>query len=393
MSEYVIVRINDKLIPEFQIYYNTSDNTVKKSKVLSWDNIKLQNSQKLILIVSANLVLTTKVKIPSKNEEVIRQSIPFALEEELATDIDDNHFSYSPLADQSFIVSIINRRIINQIQTHLLSASLVCKEIYSEIFTVPHHIDKLVICTTDEGYIIRDGLLGITLDDSMLSTFLAHTENKEIILYTNNSNNLAVENRVECNRIDTVQLQAQTLHLKQGVNLFQGEFTQNTDSKKPSNPWKKPIILTALLLFSWLTIHLYEIYNLSTKIESIKSQQKSLLVSSIPNANETELKDPYSAFMSRIKQSQNSQLSSNNQGFIVALSYLGKTLSQIPNIQVQSLRLRDQKLEVKLLAPDVNTLNKFQLNLKNIALSMRIKTGTRDSDQEGVSSIITMEQL
>ena len=94
MSEYVIVRINENLIPEFQIKYNTSDNTVNKSKVLSWAHIKLENTQQLILIVYANLVLTTKVRIPSKNEEVIRQSIPFALEEELATDVDDNHFAY-----------------------------------------------------------------------------------------------------------------------------------------------------------------------------------------------------------------------------------------------------------------------------------------------------------
>jgi general secretion pathway protein L len=393
MSEYVIVRINDKLIPEFQINYNTSDNTAKQSKVLSWESIKLQNAQKLILILSANLVLTTKVKIPSKNEEVIRQSIPFALEEELATDVDDNHFSYSPLADQSFLVSIINKSIIKKIQTHLLRVSLNCKEIYSEIFTVPHQQDKLVLCDTEEGYIVRDGLLGITLDDSMLITFLAHSKNKEITFYTNNSNNLSVDNKVETKKIDTVHLQAKTLCLKHGVNLFQGEFTQNIDSKKSLNPWKKLITLSALLIFSWLAIHLYEIYNLSTKIEDIKSQQMSLLIQSIPNANETELKDPYSAFMSRIKQSQNSQLSSNNQGFIVALSYLGKTLSQIPNIQVQSLRLRDQKLEVRLLAPNVNTLNQFQLNLKNIALSMRINTGTRNSDQNGVSSIISMEQL
>jgi general secretion pathway protein L len=134
MTEYVIVRINDKLIPEFQIKYNASDITAIKSKVLSWEHIKLQNTQKLILIVSAHLVLTTQVTIPSKNEEVIRQSIPFALEEEIASDVDENHFSYTQLEDQMFLVSVINKKIIEKIQSRLLNNNLVCKEIYSEIF-------------------------------------------------------------------------------------------------------------------------------------------------------------------------------------------------------------------------------------------------------------------
>jgi general secretion pathway protein L len=393
MSEYVIVRVNEKLIPEFQIKYKTSDNTAVKSKILSWEHINLESNQKLIVVLSANLVLTTQVKIPSKNEEVIKQSIPFALEEELATDVIDNHFSYTQLNDQMFLVSIINKKLISLLQSQLKTAGLVCKELYSEIFTVPSQANQLVLCNTEDGYIARDGLLGLNLDDSMLDNFLELSEYKDIIYYSDSQKELAVDNKIEFINVETSLLQAKTIIAGKGVNLFQGEFAQNIDNKKSANPWKKLIILLALLLVSWLTINLYELFHLSSTIDNIKNQQKTVLVQSIPNASETELKDPYSAFQSRIKQSQNSRLSSNNQGFIIALSYIGKALIQNSTIQIQSLRLREQKLEVKLLASDVNSLNQFQLDLKNVALSMRIKTGTRTSNQEGVSSTITMEQL
>jgi general secretion pathway protein L len=393
MSKYVIVRVNEKLIPEFQINYSISDNAAVKSKIMSWEQIKLQDNQQLIIILTANLVLTTQVKIPSKNEEVIKQSIPFALEEELATDVNENHFSYSQLNDQLFLVSIINKKLIEKLQWHLKTAGLICKEVYSEIFTVPHKARQLVLCKISNGYIIRDDILGVNLDDSMLDTFLQLSENKNITYYSDGENQLKVHNKVEFNNLDTCLLQAKTIIDGQGVNIFQGEFTQNIDNKKSGTPWKKLIILTVLLIISWLTINLYELFHLSASIDNIKDQQKSLLIQSVPNASETEIKDPFSAYQSRIKQAQNLTISSNNQGFIIALSYLGKALVENSTIQIQSLRLREKKLEVKLLATNVNSLNQFQEDLKNVALTMRIKTGTRNSNQEGVSSTITMEQL
>jgi len=99
MSEYVIVRINEKLIPELQINYNANTKIATSREISVWSDINLKNSEELLLIVSASIVFTRQITIPSKNEEIIRQSIPYALEELLATDIDDNHFAYRQLSD------------------------------------------------------------------------------------------------------------------------------------------------------------------------------------------------------------------------------------------------------------------------------------------------------
>jgi len=397
MSEYVIVRINDKLIPEFQIRFKISENTAFKSKVLSWEDIKLKKHEKLILILSANLILTTEIQIPSKSEEVIRKSIPFALEEEIATDVEENHFSYMHLTDQMFLVSVISKKIMDQLLEHLAKADLVCDELYSEIFTIPFNKNKLSLCNIDDKYIVRDRLLGTTIDNSSLSTYLNLSKQKEVVYYTNKLDkdlkDISLIKQIESIDIKSEFLQAITITSNKSINLFQGEYSQNIDRKKTVNPWKKLIILSSILFLSWMGTHIYQIWKLSFEIDKLKNDQKKLMLNVIPNASKVEINDPYSAFQSKLKLTQNSEHSSNNQGFIIALSYLGKTLSQHKNIQVESLRLRDTKLEVKLLAKDVNQLNQFQLNLKNSALTMRVVTGTRDSTQDGISSIITMEQL
>ena len=397
MSEYVIVRINEKLIPEFQINYNTSENLAQKSKISSWSDIKVQKNQSLTLILSANNILNTEVKIPSKNEEVIRQSIPYALEEELANDIDDNHFSYRQKSEQQFIVSIVNKDIMHEIRKQVNDVDLKCAQLYSEIYTIPSIESFTSFCIFEDYVIIRDGCTGSTIKRKLIGDYLKLSKNKKQVVYSHNKLKLADNSSITLNRQDTTLLQAKTLIANiaatKVVNLFQGDYQQNIDTRKPVNPWMKLIVLSAFLIGSWLFINLLQLWKLSSEIKAIKASQSTLLQELIPNASQTERNDPYSAIQSRLKLSENQQSTSAGVGFIKALGYLGQTLVQHPTIQVQSLRQRNTKLEVKLLAQNVNLLNQFQSGLEKNVLSMRIKTGTRDTSKEGISSVITMEQL
>ena len=127
MTQYVIVRVNDKLIPEFQINYDSNNKVAERNYISEWSEINIKSKQTLYLIVSASLVLNSQVQIPSKNEEVIKQSIPFAVEEDLADEIVVNHFAYTQLRDGVFIVSTIKKSIIDQLIENLDKHNLKAK--------------------------------------------------------------------------------------------------------------------------------------------------------------------------------------------------------------------------------------------------------------------------
>ena len=396
MSEYVIVRINEKLIPEFQINFNATEDRATKSKISLWSDIKIQTNQKLILLLSGNIILNTSIKIPSKNDEVIRQSIPFALEEELANDIDDNHFAYQQHADQICDVSIVTKKIISELSTIIHDNGLYCQQLYSELAIVPFHEQATTFCILADYVLISEGHSGTCIDQQQVSKYLKLSDHHKQVVYADKLLKLADNAAIQFNKVDTTLLFAKTLfkHIEtnKAINLFQGEFSQSIDHKKAKNSWRKPIILSLLLLLSWLLINLSQIWKLNSRIDSLKQDQSALLLKLIPNASQVEQNDPYSAILSRLKISQN-QVSSDSVGFVNALSYLGQTLQQHPTIQVQSLRLRNNKVEIKLIAENVTLLNQFQASLAQNALTMRISTGTRNTDKDGISSVISMEQL
>ena len=394
MSEILIVRINEKLTPDFQINYNSKNNTAQKSVLLSWSEIKHNNNQEIILILAAELVFNTHINIPSKNEEVIRQSIPYAIEEILASDISENHCAYHLLSENQFIVSVISNDNINKIIQLLKKHNLNCEKLYSEIFSVPTFKDHLSILNCNESLLINENNNeGTRLSAQTLPKYLELSKQQKCIVFSDNSVDLNVCEDAMIKVTDTGLLQAQAICSCDYVNLFQGVYQSGDKELTKEKPWKSVLIFLVVLVFSWLSISLYQFFKLNAEITQIKNLQLAYLQKVIPNANQSQKNYPYAAIQSFLKGKENSQGSRDSSGLMTPLYYLGKTLSIYPDVQVQSLRKRENKLEIKLLAPNVNVLNKFQTSLDKIALSMRVRIGTRDSSKDSIVSIITMEQL
>ncbi len=393
MSDTVIVRINEKLIPELQINYNADTNVASYRDISDWSDIAVESQQQLILIVAANLVLSKQVRIPSKNEEIIRQSIPFTLEEFIANDIDKNHYAYRQLSEQNLLVAVIQRSMIEKIQLELKNNGLECKKMLSELFTVPYHLGKLSIVSIKNHYIVRDGHTGTVVSENLLKTYIQSSSTDDQIIYTQQELDQSEFPNAEIKRIDIPMLQAMTVTSQESVNLFQAQYSQQDDKSKSKSPLLKILVLFSVLVVSWLAINGYNLWKISGQINAIKEKQAKLLMELIPNASQTEKKDPYSAIQSRLKISQNSQSNYRNVGFIQSMYYVGQTLLDHPTIQVESLRQREAKLEVSVRAPDTGKLNSFQSSLENNVLAMKVKTGTREVNNNGVNSVITMESL
>ena len=76
-----------------------------------WEDIrKYQRGSKVVLLIPDSEVSLAETKIPRKNKKQMLQAIPFALEDTLAEDIDDLHFSaYRENDDANVKVAVINR--------------------------------------------------------------------------------------------------------------------------------------------------------------------------------------------------------------------------------------------------------------------------------------------
>ncbi len=391
MLDYVIVRINEKLIPELQINYNVNNSSAQSIAVSSWSQIKLESHQELILVLPATLIFSKEVKIPSKNEEVINQSLPFTLEENLSTEISDNHFAYEQSGENLFNVCVVAKEVMKEINLQLENNLLNCKKLYSEIFSLPASSEILSILSINNYFIVNNNNTGTRLSAGLINQYVELSEAKKIHVYTDKPLSLNSE-IIEYKQVDTTSFQSKSLLNNKVVNLFQGTYDKKTDKQNKIKSWKKSLAIVVFLLVSWLVINVFQLWNISQKIDEIKNNQHDLLVKLIPNASPSEMNDPYSAIQSRLKYVETNKSSSSN-GFTQSLLFVGQTLIKHSTIKVVSIRQRDNKIEIKIHAPNVNELNQFQASLETIALARHVKTGTRESTKDGISSVVTMEKF
>ncbi len=391
MLDYVIVRINEKLIPELQINYNVNNSSAQSIAISSWSQIKLESHQELILILPAILVFSKEVKIPSKNEEVINQSLPFTLEENLSTEISDNHFAYEQSGENLFNVCVVAKEVMKEINLQLENNLLNCKKLYSEIFSLPASSEILSILNVNDYFIVNNNNTGTRLSAGLINQYIELSEATKIHVYTDKPLSLT-SGIIEYKKVDTKLFQVKLLLNNRVVNLFQGIYNNKIDKKNKIKSWKKSLAIVVFLLVSWMVINVFQLWDFNQKINEIKNKQHDLLVKLIPNASKSEINDPYSAFQSRMKYVE-TRKTNNSNGFIESLLFIGQTLIKHSTIQVVSIRQRDNKIEIKIHAPNVNKLNEFQASLETIALARHVKTGTRESTKDGIISVVTMEKL
>jgi general secretion pathway protein L len=391
MLDYVIVRINEKLIPEFQINYNAQNYIAQSFGISSWSQIKLESHQQLILILPAVLVFSKEVKIPSKNDEVIKQSLPYTLEENLSTEIEDNHFAYNQSGENLFNVCVVAKEVMQEINLQLEKNQLDCKKLYSETFSLPASSEILSILSIDNYFVVNNNNSGTRLSIELINYYIKQLVTKKIHVYTDKPLSLD-SGIIEYKQVDTTLFQAKILLNNRVVNLFQGSYDKKTDKQNKIMPWKKSLAIVAFLLVSWLVINIFQFLSVSQKIDKINNKQHDLLIKLIPTASQSEINDPYSAIQSRLKYVETNKSSSSN-GFTQSLLFVGQTLIKHPTIKIVSIRQRDNKLEIKIHAPNVNKLNQFQASLEAIALARHVKTGTRESIKDGISSVVTMEKF
>ena len=395
MYDYLLIRVNENLKPDYQIRYDSKNQRAEKALIDAWSEVKKIKNETVFFIVSANLVTTKSVTIPSKNDEIIRQSLAYTLEEELANNIEENHYAYVSLEDKSQLVSIIKKNLLEDLLANIKQTNIKTAQIFSEIFTLPPKNETLVIANINDYFLIREENSGTTLSQGLINKYLTSSKlNKATCFSEKHMSNLLID--CDVHEVNIPLLQAKTLvksfASQQAVNLLQGEYQQNKKDTSKENPLKKLLVLGFLLVSSWLFINFYSQWQLSTQIKEIKSKQLSLFLEKFPNASTSEKNDPYLALESKLRLSQ-SQQNNDNSGFILALSYLGEALEDNKNVQIQSIRLRDSSFEIKLIANSLSELTNFQTTLANKASNMRIKIGARESSKNSVNAIITMERI
>jgi general secretion pathway protein L len=330
-----------------------------------------------IIVVAAPLeVLLTQVNLPKLNRQRLAKALPFALEEQLLTEVAELHFAHGTHNGGSLPVAVVTKTLMATWMNKLKELDLTPTAFIPAPLALSYTENSWHIKIMHDYALVRTGInSGFSCDKQNLATLLQLQLTEAIVppqqIQVDNYSiesvdlpgfaNLVVNDYPE----KQFMLELAQINLPPALNLLQNGYQARR--KLASS---KPIWLRAgLVAAAWITLMLigniisfgilhHQSSQLQTAINKIYQQQ-------FPNAK--VISAPKQRMAEKLNQLTNQ---SHTNPLLLWLAQLGNSLDG-SNIKIQQLEFNDNKLVIDIAAAKVDNIDVFTQNLAQQGLSVK----------------------
>jgi len=352
---------------------------------------------RVIVLVSGVEVVLTDVELPNMNRQKLLRAIPFALEEQLANDVEDNHFAVGERQKESAVnVAIVERRIMEMWLHGLNDVGIQPDVVTTEIMGVPYEENgwTVLLKSSDKQSkskaILRTNLQsGIALDIanaeplmySMLESMNESNRPKQLRIVTCEGSAAAIDSASEKKvspQMEAIASQLQKLvekfsisvtvdHAHQpfltylsneyaeekSINLLQGDFSRRERLEKQLRPWIPAAAIAGVWLLLQFSLMVFEHQNLKTKVATIKAQAEDIYRQAFPDAK--NIPDPKGQMERKLAELR--QAANQSTDIFILLSKAGDVLSDTSSLLIRTLRFKDETLDLDFEISDLASLD------------------------------------
>jgi general secretion pathway protein L len=365
----------------------------------------------VIVLVPATAVLTTTVDIPVRGGSRLRAALPFALEEQLADDVENLHFAAGTRRDSGLLpAAVVAHTHMQGWLDTLQEAGITASKIVPENHGLARIPGTLSLLIDDQQVMFNDGadnefvIQGVKPSDA-LSMASALTEESDsgasshLLVYCEPTAEEHFKHdwnalRNELSSVDLNLLPdgvlprlAVTVASGRGINLLQGRYGPKTELGNLFRPWRHAAILLLTLGVVAFGGKAVDFYRLGLEEGALKAQFTEEYRQLRPD-DTREIVDPV-ATVNSVRRSIGGPAAM--QVFLPSLQQLSMALQQNSTADIEAISYRAGVIDVRLSAPDVATLDNIQ---RLIGDSGRFSASIQSTDQVGdkISSRIQIRE-
>ena len=327
------------------------------------------------IFVPQSLLLTLRAQLPPKASRQQIQAIGFAIEDQLANDVEDNHFATGPQqADGSLAVAVIERALMDRLIERLRGARLRYDFIHPEMLLCPAPGEGAFasLCVAADGWLLRlDDETALTVPDALLADSLA---------WIRSSRGAGDDALIDCcapvDPPGAASLACRKITCEIGpqavagpaVDLLQGDYRPGSRWRERLKPWRPVALLLVGLLLVLLAVTVAERLRDEQRLQALQQQQWALIDRYLPQTPHRG--DPKRILIRRLSTAGQSSLAG---GPIELLADFAGIHSGFPRLKVGRLLYRDSELIIDLEAPQLKVFEDLEKKLKQRELAYRIE--------------------
>jgi general secretion pathway protein L len=348
----------------------------------------------VVLVPGADVLLAEPELPPAKAGAKLQQLVPYALEEQLADDIDALHFALGRRAGEAarVPVAVVARRLMDEWLTRLKDAGIEPQTMYADSELLPRNPGQAVALLDEDVIVIRPPASAvITLPADALTEALdlaargaddGATGGRGLILYTGAAQWQRRSAEVEAarERFDGIKVQlltggplalfAQELPGTTATNLLQGPYAPAVSQPVGWRAWRVAAILLAALIGLHVVGNAAELVALTRTDHRLDDSIRRVFHTVMPGQRST-----YEARRQMARQLKAARAREASGGFLRALEALAKAHGAAPGAVMRGLTFHAGALEIDLSAPTAEVLAQLSRELRQQGWQARLVSG------------------
>lgn len=322
--------------------------------------------------------------IPVKQVRQIKKALPFALEEQLACEIEEAHLHFLGKSGAEAYAAVVQHTAMERLKLDFPDLT----ELYFLPLCLPIEKDSITVCLIGTQALIRyDELNARSLPISMLAMALsqhqeANPDQITLQFFQDGGDHDLLRSQLESLEFsiadrDIEQLFEQ-INYKSDFNLLSGPYLVAPKKiQGKSNKFKLPLALAASLFACSLIINIVQTQHFSQLATETQQASKRFYKSLFPNERLIGIKRQ---FKDKLESAGGSQ-QGGSTGFTDLLAKAGAIIKTDENLDIYNVRysLKKSQLELEIWAGSIAQLDKLKQQLENKQLKVEIASANNTS--------------
>lgn len=403
MAEFVVLRLRRDTDPTVD-WIVADDNGTRRSPPSSGtleEAATAVRGRPVIVLVPATETLTTTVNLPIRSGARLNAALPYALEEQVAADVETLHFAAGERRESGVRpVAAVARDTLEYWIARLEEAGIQPWKVVPENYGLARIPGTMSVLVDGDCVMFNNGgdaefvMQGVDPSETLVAAGLLKDRQDDappeasghLVVYCNAEDEARLSHdwialRHELHSVDINLLPdgalprlAVTIASGEGVNLLQGRYGPKADYGSWLRPWRRAAMLLLALVvlgFAGKGIDLWRL----TQEEATLQAQFTQEFQSIRPVSDGPILDPVAAVNS-IKRSLGGATAT--PVFLASLNELAAAITQDGKASVEAVSYRAGVIDVRVSSPDVETIGEIQ---KRIGESGRFEASIQSTDR------------
>lgn len=343
------------------------------------------------VLVAGEEILLTRASIPSKQQRQILQALPYMVEENLATDVEQCHFAAGPRdAEGNVSVAVINKTRLQSMLEMLGEAGIKPNSVTPDVMHVPGAEDARVLVDGDRALMRTGRTGGMAMEQALLPTvvnLLGADTVTSLAIYVHPSQHQAFEMYLSqiaadfAGDIDTRELEYSPFEFlcrsfdKDAINLLQGEFKVEEDTRRNASGWRSVAILAACAFGLQLMLLVGRGIYLDVKANQYQHEARALYAEIFPG--EHDVQNIRLHWQAHLDQASGKPTGVFFDLFSTSAQKLPGSQLKLENVNFSQSR---GDLILQLTAPRYDAFDKYAEALRKAGLDVQIGTINQDAN-------------